>query len=43
MDGCCYYPPIEIKSQKSWTHTDQAPNMVGMKCIQGLVGLTDNK
>ena len=43
MDGCCYIAKNESRSNKCWTHTDQAPAMVGKKCIQGLVALTDNK
>ena len=42
FDGCCYIPADCKKKDNIWTHTDQAPIKKGLKCIQGLVALTDN-
>lgn len=43
FDGSCYIDKGCRKKDKCWTHTDQAPNSVGLKCIQGFVALTENK
>ena len=43
FDGSCYIGPECRKKDNCWTHTDQAPNSVGLKCIQGFVALTTNK
>ena len=43
FDGCCFISKDLIKSDKCWTHTDQAPNSKGVKCYQGYVALTSNK
>ena len=43
FDGSCYVSSECRKKDNCWTHTDQAPNSVGLKCIQGFVALTDNK
>ena len=43
FDGSCYIDKECRKKDNCWTHTDQAPNSVGLKCIQGFVALTENK
>lgn len=43
FDGCCYIPPKFNRKDRSWAHTDQAPNQIGKHCIQGFVSLTSNK
>jgi len=43
FDGSCYISEDTTKTDKIWTHTDQAPNNKGLKCYQGFVALTDNK
>ena len=43
FDGCCYIPRNFKRKDKSWAHTDQAPNQIGKHCIQGFVSLTANK
>jgi hypothetical protein len=42
FDGACYLPKNLSKKDKIWTHTDQAPNLVGLQCYQSFVALTDN-
>ena len=39
FDGSCYIPKDCKKTDKLWTHTDQAPNSTGLKCYQSLVDL----
>jgi len=43
FDGACYIPETCKKKDKTWTHTDQAPNSVGLKCYQSFVSLTNNE
>jgi ectoine hydroxylase-related dioxygenase (phytanoyl-CoA dioxygenase family) len=43
FDGSCYIPKNNLKKDKHWTHTDQAPNNIGFSCVQGFVSLTNNK
>jgi len=44
FDGCCYIPSsTRVKRETCWTHTDQAPNKKGKRCIQGFVALTTNE
>ena len=43
FDGSNYIPQNCTKKDRTWTHTDQAPNKKGVHCYQGLVSLTDNK
>jgi len=43
FDGCCYISKNAKTKDIYWTHTDQAPDKVGLKCYQGLVSLTENK
>jgi len=43
FDGSCYIPKSENRTDNIWTHTDQAPNSIGLKCYQGFIALTDNK
>lgn len=43
FDGSCYIAPECSRKDKHWIHTDQAPDSIGLKCIQGFVSLTDNK
>jgi hypothetical protein len=43
FDGSCYIPKNCEKSDKIWTHTDQAPNSTGLKCYQSLVALSSNE
>lgn len=42
FDGSCYIPANCKKKDNIWTHTDQAPNKQGLRCVQGFVALTDN-
>lgn len=42
FDGSCYIPADCKKKDNIWTHTDQAPNKRGLRCIQGFVALTSN-
>ena len=43
FDGSCYITDKCSKTDKIWTHTDQAPNNEGLQCYQGFVSLTNNK
>lgn len=43
FDGSCYIDKDLAKSDNIWTHTDQAPNKVGVHCYQAFVSLTSNK
>ena len=43
FDGSCYIPETCKKKDKTWTHTDQAPNSIGLKCYQSFVSLTNNE
>ncbi len=43
FDGCCYIPKNCNKKDKIWTHTDQAPNSIGLKCYQSFISLTNNE
>jgi len=43
FDGCCYISKDTKTKDRCWTHTDQAPDKVGLKCYQGFVSLTENK
>lgn len=43
FDGSCYIPKNCVKKDSCWTHTDQAPSVMGLTCYQGLVALTSNK
>jgi hypothetical protein len=42
FDGSCYIPKECTKKDKCWTHTDQAPNSLGVQCYQSYVSLTKN-
>lgn len=42
FDGSCYISKDNKQKDKSWIHTDQAPNTNGFQCVQGFVSLTDN-
>lgn len=42
FDGACYMPQNFSKKDNIWTHTDQAPNSIGLKCYQSFLSLTDN-
>ena len=42
FDGSCFIPQNCVKKDKCWTHTDQAPNSVGVHCYQSFVSLTKN-
>jgi ectoine hydroxylase-related dioxygenase (phytanoyl-CoA dioxygenase family) len=42
FDGACWISKDVKKRDNVWTHTDQAPSQVGLKCYQGFVSLTDN-
>jgi hypothetical protein len=43
-DGSCWMPGDEKAPKDSfWCHSDQAPTQEGTVCVQGIVGLTDNK
>jgi ectoine hydroxylase-related dioxygenase (phytanoyl-CoA dioxygenase family) len=42
FDGSCWISADTKKKDTIWTHTDQAPNKTGLKCVQGFVALTDN-
>lgn len=42
FDGTCWISSDTNKKDTIWTHTDQAPNSIGRKCVQGFVALTDN-
>tara|TARA_Y100000389_G_scaffold101656_1_gene98480 strand:- start:3943 stop:4863 length:921 start_codon:yes stop_codon:yes gene_type:complete len=43
FDGSCYISKDCNKKDKTWTHTDQAPNSIGLKCYQSFVSLTNNE
>jgi ectoine hydroxylase-related dioxygenase (phytanoyl-CoA dioxygenase family) len=43
FDGACYFSGEEKHRDTCWTHTDQAPDTTGLKCIQGGIALTENK
>lgn len=43
FDGCCWIPKDFKGKDTFWCHSDQAPNNHGMVCVQGAIGLTDNK
>lgn len=43
FDGSCYLSKECKKKDNLWTHTDQAPNSIGLMCYQGFVALTSNK
>ena len=43
FDGSCYIPQSCNKKDKIWSHTDQAPNSIGLKCYQSFVSLTNNE
>ena len=43
FDGSCYIPKDCRKTDKIWTHSDQAPNAHGLQCYQGIVALTSNR
>ena len=43
FDGCCYIPKTCEKKTRHWTHTDQAPNSKGFKCIQSFISFTENQ
>ena len=43
FDGSCYISETTNKTDKIWTHTDQAPNRQKLECYQGFVSFTDNK
>lgn len=43
FDGSCYISKDCNKKDKTWTHTDQAPNSIGFKCYQSFVSLTNNE
>jgi hypothetical protein len=43
-DGSCWMPGDEkVPKDSFWCHSDQAPTQEGTVCVQGIVGLTDNK
>lgn len=42
FDGSCYIPKEFAKKDKIWTHTDQAPNSIGLQCFQSFISLTKN-
>lgn len=42
FDGSCYIAADCAKTDNCWLHTDQAPKLVGRRCIQGFVSLTTN-
>lgn len=42
FDGCCYLSKEFNKSDKIWTHTDQASNNSNLLCYQSFVSLTEN-
>jgi len=43
FDGACYFPKENKKVRdKGWTHTDQAPDHTGMRCIQSFLSCTEN-
>lgn len=43
FDGSCWMSSDCKKKDTLWTHTDQAPDTKGLKCIQGFVALTNNR
>ena len=43
FDGSCYVPKTETRTNKVWTHTDQAPNNSEFCCVQSFMALTENK
>lgn len=43
FDGSCWMNKELSKTDKNWTHTDQASNKIGVHCYQGFVSLTSNK
>lgn len=43
FDGSCWIDKDVAKTDTVWTHTDQAPNKVGVHCYQAFVSLTSNK
>lgn len=43
FDSTCFISKNCNKKDSIWTHTDQAPNLTGLKCYQGFVSLTSNK
>ena len=43
FDGACWIPKDFRGKDNFWCHSDQAPKDNGLKCYQGIVGLTDNK
>ena len=42
FDGSCYIAADCAKTDNCWLHTDQAPKLLGRRCIQGFVSLTTN-
>ena len=43
FDGNCWIPKDFKGKDNFWCHSDQAPKDKGRVCIQGVIGLTDNK
>jgi len=43
FDGNCWIPKDFKGKDNFWCHSDQAPKDEGRICVQGVVGLTDNK
>ena len=43
FDGSCWIPSDFSAKDKIWTHTDQAPDTIGLACVQGFVALTSNE
>jgi len=43
FDGACYFTKEEIHRDNCWTHTDQAPDTSGLRCIQGGLAMTENR
>lgn len=43
FDGIGYVPKNGVRRDNFWMHTDQAPNSIGFKSVQGIVALTSNK
>ena len=43
QDGCSVVPSAFSRSDRAWTHVDQAPKSRGRQCLQGVVSLTANE
>lgn len=43
FDGSCWIPKDFKGKDTFWCHSDQAPKDKEFKCVQGVIGLTDNK